>query len=534
MSLALARALIVSELVPRARMGRFLARAVRQSKSLAVVLAEEDEELVLAALGKDPTPLVPEIEIDRALLARLPVDLPERLGLAPLTGYSDADLVAVAMMDPTDRNAALEVERILQTSVMRVRVRPLLLRKALMEIAGSRSERVAPATNGPPTWVDTHHESAAGGAAHAPHESAATYSSPASFDPETRQVARLPGNLRPLGPGEYRLEHPGFALLGSPVVQDAVQEPSTETAELPVDSAPAAVRTPPFGSRSVPVFSEQDDPEEADDEPIPLVRKASSPQQIASWRESVPAHSPPVSVRHARTLAPPPSMSAPPPSFSAPVPPDFARPPSIRPPSIRPPSIRPLAPPPESALPPRPPRSITPTAIPSIGLHAFTRMSLEEYTARLGMLRTAKHRDDVTGELLTLAHAVAEQAIVLAAKGERYTGWSGSLSLGNVRSIEVSAREPTVFTRAALEDGFLGQLVPMPAHRALLEKLHGHSLDAIPAPIEVAVWPVVVAKRPVLFLLAARLTDPLVATQRFSEMCRAASQGLYRLLRGGR
>lgn len=161
-------------------------------------------------------------------------------------------------------------------------------------------------------------------------------------------------------------------------------------------------------------------------------------------------------------------------------------------------------------------------------------MSLEEYTARLGMLRTAKHRDDVTGELLTLAHAVAEQAIVLAAKGERYTGWSGSLSLGNVRSIEVSAREPTVFTRAALEDGFLGQLVPMPAHRALLEKLHGHSLDAIPAPIEVAVWPVVVAKRPVLFLLAARLTDPLVATQRFSEMCRAASQGLYRLLRGGR
>lgn len=479
MSLALARALIVSDLVPRARMGRFLALAVRQARSLAVVLAEEDEELVLAALGKDATPLVPEFEIDRALLARLPHDLPERLGLAPLVGYSEADLVAVAMMDPTDRNAALEVERILQTSIMRVRVRPLLLRKALMEIGASQRPPVrAPEPSNQPRYEPSR-----------------------SFEPQS--AARL-------GPGEYRLEHPGFALLGMPVVRDAAES-----------AAPPAIRTPPFGSRSVPILADLDG-DDLDDEPIPLVRKASSPDAAPEpphpssradtsssgplWLHTEPVSSP-FSVRHARTLAPPPSMSAPPPSFSG------------VPRSVRPALQQ---------------RSITPTAIPSIGLHAFTRMSMEEYTTRLGMLRTAKHRDDVTGELLTLAHAVAEQAIVFAAKGERYTGWSGSLSLGNVRGIEISAREPTVFTRAALENGFLGQLVPMPAHRTLLEKLHGYCDGPVPLPIEVAVWPVLVAKRPVLFLLAAKLTDPLIATQRFSEMCHAAAQGLYRLLRGGR
>lgn len=520
MSLALARALIVSELVPRARMGRFLALAVRQAKSLAVVLAEEDEELVLAALAKDPTPLVPDIEIDLALLARLPADLPERLGIAPLTGYSEADLVAVAMMDPTDRNAALEVERILQTNIMRVRVRPLLLRRALMAIDGRSDQAPRGPHSDPPPQLSPQHPSP-------------RFDAPVSWGEHT-QVTERPVTQRALGPGEYRLEHPGFALLGMPVVQDSLEEQQS--------TAPPAIRTPPFGSLSMPVLAqvsvppdehEDPEPDDADEEPIPLVRKASTPfAPAAPWRETSERRSDnaprmsgaplsaPFSVRHARTLAPPPSMSAPPPSFSARVPPEMLQPA---------PTPRPV-----SVLPPRPPRSITPTAIPSVGLHAFTRMSLEEYTTRLGMLRTAKHRDDVTGELLTLAHAVAEQAIVLATKGERYTGWSGSLSLGNVRSLEISAREPTVFTRAALEDGFLGQLVPMPAHRALLELLHGHSIDAVPAPIEVAVWPVVVAKRPVLFLLAAKLTDPLIATQRFSEMCRAASQGLYRLLRGGR
>lgn len=530
-------------------MGRFLALAVRQGRSLAVVLAEEDEELVLAALAKDATPLVPDFEIDRDLLARLPHDLPERLGLAPLVGYSEADLVAVAMMDPTDRHAALEVERILKTSIMRVRVRPLLLRKALMEL-GSRSR---PASDGPPTEVDA-----------PPHATQDPYASPRTAasqrplyrapEPSNRPHFEPPRSYEPqpaarLSPGEYRLEHPGFALLGMPVVQDSIES-----------AAPPAIRTPPFGSRSVPVLADltgDDDDDDFDEEPIPLVRKASSPTTSPVQPEPPYSAAPrsaemfssnaprlntspvssPFSVRHARTLAPPPSMSAPPPSFSGVVPPEMHRAPSFPAPapSVQPgppPSLRPVPLP--SVRPAAPQRSITPTAIPSVGLHAFTRMSMEEYTTRLGMLRTAKHRDDVTGELLTLAHAVAEQAIVLAAKGERYTGWSGSLSLGNVRSIEISAREPTVFTRAALEDGFLGQLVPMPAHRALLEKLHGYVDGPIPLPLEVAVWPVVVAKRPVLFLLAARLTDPLVATQRFSEMCRAASQGLYRLLRGGR
>lgn len=527
MSLALARALIVSELVPRARMGRFLALAVRQGRSLAVVLAEEDEELVLAALAKDATPLVPDFAIDRGLLARLPHDLPERLGLAPLVGYSEADLVAVAMMDPTDRSAALEVERILQTSIMRVRVRPLLLRKALMEI-GSRAPAPPSLDDGPATEVDARALSVV-------PAQRSSYQAPA---PSHRPPFEMPRSFESqpsakLGPGEYRLEHPGFALLGMPIVHDAVES-----------AAPPAVRTPPFGSRSVPVLADLsgDDDDDDDDEPIPLVRKAST---SAVWPAGRPDPAPslvphgetfssaaprlntspassPFSVRHARTLAPPASMSAPPPSFSGVIPPEMQRPPSFAPaPLPRTPSVL-------------PPRSITPNAVPSAGLHAFTRMSMEEYSARLGMLRTAKHRDDVTGELLTLAHAVAEQAIVFAAKGERYTGWSGSLSLGSVRALEISAREPTVFTRAALEDGFLGQLVPMPAHRALLEKLHGHSLDTVPAPLEVAVWPVVVAKRPVLFLLAARLTDPLIATQHFSEMCKAASQGLYRLLRGAR
>ena len=329
MSLALARALIVSDLVPRARMGRFLALAVRQARSLAVVLAEEDEELVLAALGKDATPLVPEFEIDRALLARLPHDLPERLGLAPLVGYSEADLVAVAMMDPTDRNAALEVERILQTSIMRVRVRPLLLRKALMEIGASQR----PPVRAPEPSNQPHYEPSR------------------SFEPQS--AARL-------GPGEYRLEHPGFALLGMPVVRDAAES-----------AAPPAIRTPPFGSRSVPILADLDG-DDLDDEPIPLVRKASSPD-AAPHTEPV---SSPFSVRHARTLAPPPSMSAPPPSFSGGVPPEMQRLPS-----------RPAPPP---GVQPEPPRSVrlapTPPGVPvTMTSPGSSVVNVEMYSMSTGM-----------------------------------------------------------------------------------------------------------------------------------------------------
>ncbi|HEU4534274.1 MAG TPA: hypothetical protein VFS00_09150 [Polyangiaceae bacterium] len=155
------------------------------------------------------------------------------------------------------------------------------------------------------------------------------------------------------------------------------------------------------------------------------------------------------------------------------------------------------------------------------------RGSFADVGASLSALRQSRSRDDVVEHLLTGLATAARRVGIFAVRQGEFRGWRCNEPFGDAqafRAVVISARVPSVFATAAAVGHYLGPLPRTASHEALLGVMGG-------AAGEVAVMPVVVGGRAVLFLLLDGLDDAMLATRRAEDLSRLAGEVLGRLVR---
>ncbi len=145
----------------------------------------------------------------------------------------------------------------------------------------------------------------------------------------------------------------------------------------------------------------------------------------------------------------------------------------------------------------------------------------------LSALRKARSRDEVVEHLLAGLRTIARRVGIFAVRQGEFRGWQCNEALGDpaaFRRVVISAEVPSVFATAAAVGHYLGPVPRTPSHEGLLAVMGG-------AAGEVAVMPVVVGGRAVLFLLLDDLGDTMLATRRAEDLGRLAGEVLGRLVR---
>ncbi|MCU0681752.1 MAG: hypothetical protein MUF34_05765 [Polyangiaceae bacterium] len=145
----------------------------------------------------------------------------------------------------------------------------------------------------------------------------------------------------------------------------------------------------------------------------------------------------------------------------------------------------------------------------------------------LSGMRQARSRDDVVEHLLTGLGTAARRVGIFAVRQGEFRGWRCNHAFGDARGfrgVVISSAVPSVFATAAAVGHYLGPLPRTASHEALLGVMGG-------AAGEVAVMPVVVGGRAVLFLLLDEIGDTMLATRRAEDLSRTAGEVLGRLVR---
>ncbi|HEU4408736.1 MAG TPA: hypothetical protein VFS43_25975 [Polyangiaceae bacterium] len=145
----------------------------------------------------------------------------------------------------------------------------------------------------------------------------------------------------------------------------------------------------------------------------------------------------------------------------------------------------------------------------------------------LSALRQARSRDEVVEHLVAGLRTVARRVAVFAVRQGEFRGWQCNEAFGDAaafRRVVISAGVPSVLATAAAVGHYLGPVPRTPSHEALLGVMGG-------AAGEVAVMPVVVGGRAVLFALLDEVVDSLLATRRAEDLGRLAGEVLGRLVR---
>lgn len=142
-------------------------------------------------------------------------------------------------------------------------------------------------------------------------------------------------------------------------------------------------------------------------------------------------------------------------------------------------------------------------------------------------LRQARSRDEVVEHLAAGLRTVARRVGIFAVRQGEFRGWQCNDAFGEVgafRRVVISSAVPSVLATAAAVGHYLGPVPRTPSHEALLGVMGGEAG-------EVAVMPVVVGGRVVLFLLLDDVGDSLLATRRAEDLGRLAGEVLGRLVR---
>lgn len=133
--------------------------------------------------------------------------------------------------------------------------------------------------------------------------------------------------------------------------------------------------------------------------------------------------------------------------------------------------------------------------IPDAGTVAAAVLDGETFSAQL---KSAEHRDDVGGLLMRRAAAILTRCYLLAVHSGKMAGWLArgpGMVVDDIQALTVPVEEPSILSRISEDESFCGQF-PAGEVNDLLIQLFGE-----PAPVEVAVFPVLVKKRVVAFLL---------------------------------
>jgi type II secretion system (T2SS) protein E len=145
----------------------------------------------------------------------------------------------------------------------------------------------------------------------------------------------------------------------------------------------------------------------------------------------------------------------------------------------------------------------------------------------LSALRLARSRDEVVEHLVAGLRTVARRVGIFAVRQGEFRGWQCNEGLGDptaFRKVVISSSVPSVFATAAAVGHYLGPVPRTPSHEALLGVMGGEAG-------EVAVMPVVVGGRVVLFLMLDDVGDSMLATRRAEDLGRLAGEVLGRLVR---
>jgi hypothetical protein len=142
-------------------------------------------------------------------------------------------------------------------------------------------------------------------------------------------------------------------------------------------------------------------------------------------------------------------------------------------------------------------------------------------------MKLAEDRDLVLELLVSGARAVARRVALFVVKRGGFVGWTCTPEFSDRASLQtvmIPASAPSVFTTAMNEGAFLGAIRADDVHAPLLRVMRTASRD-------VAISPVSVGGKTVLFVVADELGDTMIGTRRLDELTRACGEAFARIVR---